>query len=135
MSSVNLSYVVCSGPIEISLSAAANSRGRDGVGKHVAQLFDDGFGRIGAHKQHKPAFFGQVGKTLLIDKGITVTTSLLYAFIIAIANPIGPLLGFLVADRMERKWQIVWSGIGIGVFMLLFALQSNQAIIIGSAFW
>jgi MFS transporter, putative metabolite:H+ symporter len=68
--------------------------------------------------------------TLLIDKGITVTTSLLYAFIIAIANPVGPLLGFLVADRMERKWQIVCSGIGIGVFMLLFALQSNQAVII-----
>ncbi len=68
--------------------------------------------------------------TLLIDKGITVTTSLLYAFIIAIANPVGPLLGFLVADRMERKWQIVCSGVGIGVFMLLFALQSNQAVII-----
>jgi putative MFS transporter len=68
--------------------------------------------------------------TLLIDKGITVTTSLLYAFIIAIANPVGPLLGFLVADRMERKWQIVWSGVGIGVFMLLFATQENQAAII-----
>ncbi|HTG22674.1 MAG TPA: MFS transporter [Reyranella sp.] len=69
--------------------------------------------------------------TLLIDKGITVTTSLLYAFIIAIANPVGPLLGFLVADRMERKWQIVCSGIGIGGFMLLFATQTNQAAIIG----
>jgi putative MFS transporter len=68
--------------------------------------------------------------TLLIDKGITVTTSLLYAFIIAIANPVGPLLGLLVADRMERKWQIVWSGVGIGVFMLLFATQENQAAII-----
>jgi MFS transporter, putative metabolite:H+ symporter len=68
--------------------------------------------------------------TLLIDKGITVTTSLLYAFIIAIANPVGPLLGFLVADRMERKWQIVCSGVGIGTFMLLFALQSNQVLII-----
>ncbi|HSS83391.1 MAG TPA: MFS transporter [Reyranella sp.] len=68
--------------------------------------------------------------TLLIDKGITVTTSLLYAFIIAIANPVGPLLGFLVADRMERKWQIVCSGIGIGGFMLLFATQTNQAAII-----
>jgi putative MFS transporter len=68
--------------------------------------------------------------TLLIDKGITVTHSLLYAFIIAIANPFGPLLGFLVADRMERKWALVSSSIGIGVFMLLFALQTNQAIII-----
>jgi MFS transporter, putative metabolite:H+ symporter len=68
--------------------------------------------------------------TLLIDKGITITTSLLYAFIIAIANPIGPLLGFLVADRMERKWALVLSSIGIGVFMLLFANQTNEVAII-----
>jgi putative MFS transporter len=68
--------------------------------------------------------------TLLIDKGITVTQSLLYAFIIAIANPIGPLLGFLVADRMERKWALVCASVGIGVFMLLFALQTNQVLII-----
>ena len=44
--------------------------------------------------------------TLLIAKGITITTSLLYSFIIAIANPVGPLLGTLIADRMERKWQV-----------------------------
>ena len=68
--------------------------------------------------------------TLLIDKGITVTTSLLYAFVIAIANPFGPLLGFFVADRMERKWQLVLSSIGIGGFMLAFALQTNSALII-----
>jgi len=68
--------------------------------------------------------------TLLIDKGITVTTSLLYAFIIAIANPVGPLLGFLVADRMERKWQLVCSSVGIGTFMLAFALQTNSVAII-----
>ena len=44
--------------------------------------------------------------TLLIAKGINITTSLEYAFIIAIANPIGPLLCSVIADRMERKWQI-----------------------------
>jgi putative MFS transporter len=44
--------------------------------------------------------------TLLIAKGITVTTSLEYSFIIAIANPVGPFLGTLIADRIERKWQI-----------------------------
>ena len=56
--------------------------------------------------------------TLLIAKGINVTTSLQYAFIIAIANPAGPLLGMLVADRMERKWQICLAAVGIGVFGL-----------------
>ena len=68
--------------------------------------------------------------TLLIAKGITITTSLLYAFIIAIANPIGPLLGTLVADKMERKWQICCAAIGIGVFGMLFANASNAALLI-----
>ena len=30
--------------------------------------------------------------TLLMAKGITITSSLLYSFVIAIANPVGPLL-------------------------------------------
>jgi len=74
--------------------------------------------------------FGSWVPTLLIAKGIHVTTSLEYAFVIAIANPVGPLLGMLVADRMERKWQLVWAGLGIGAFMFLFARQANPAIII-----
>jgi putative MFS transporter len=74
--------------------------------------------------------FGAWVPTLLIAKGIKVTTSLEYAFIIAIANPVGPLLGMLVADRMERKWQIVSAGVGIGVFMILFAHQANAAAVI-----
>jgi putative MFS transporter len=59
--------------------------------------------------------------TLLITKGITVTMSLEYAFIIAIANPIGPLLCLLFADRIERKWQVCLGAVGIGVFGMLFA--------------
>jgi putative MFS transporter len=74
--------------------------------------------------------FGSWVPTLLVAKGIQITTSLQYAFIIAIANPVGPLLGMLVADRMERKWQIVSAGLGIGVFMLLFAIQASPALII-----
>ena len=45
--------------------------------------------------------------TLLIQQGITLTSSLLYTFIIAIAAPFGPLLALRVADTMERKWLIV----------------------------
>jgi putative MFS transporter len=74
--------------------------------------------------------FGSWVPTLLVAKGIQITTSLQYAFIIAIANPVGPLLGMLVADRMERKWQIVSAGLGIGVFMFLFANQASAAVII-----
>jgi putative MFS transporter len=74
--------------------------------------------------------FGSWVPSLLIARGIHVTASLQYAFIIALANPVGPLLGVLVADRMERKWQLVTAGACVAVFMLLFALQTSGPLII-----
>jgi len=74
--------------------------------------------------------FGAWVPTLLISKGIHITTSLEYAFIIAIANPVGPLVGMLAADRFERKWQLAASGICIGTFMFLFSNEANAALII-----
>jgi len=68
--------------------------------------------------------------SLLIAKGIHITTSLEYAFIIALANPVGPLFGILIADRMERKWQIVSAGCCVAIFMYLFALQDNATAVI-----
>jgi len=68
--------------------------------------------------------------TLLIAKGITVTVSLEYAFIIAVANPVGPLLGTMIADRIERKWQICLGAVGIGVFGMLFANSESPAALI-----
>jgi putative MFS transporter len=55
------------------------------------------------------SFFGFANwvPTLLIRQGITVTSSLLYTTLIGIAAPIGPLLGYLIADRFERKHVIV----------------------------
>jgi len=67
---------------------------------------------------------------LLISQGIGVTKSLAYTFIIAVAAPIGPLIGVYFADRFERKWQIAWAAIGIAVFGLLFAQQSSAAGVI-----
>ena len=64
--------------------------------------------------------------TLMIAAGITTTLSLRYSFLIALAA-LGPLLAMNIADRMERKWQIVVSAICIAVFGLLFAEQRNPA--------
>ena len=66
--------------------------------------------------------FGSWVPTLLIAKGIHIQTSLMYSFIIALANPVGPLLGMLFADKMERKWQIVCAGMCVGLFIVLFSL-------------
>lgn len=74
--------------------------------------------------------FGSWVPSLLIAKGIHVTTSLMYAFIIALANPVGPLLGMLIADRMERKWQIVCAGLSVGLFITLFAVGVSPVWVI-----
>ena len=66
----------------------------------------------------------------LIAKGISVTTSLEYTFIIAIANPVGPLIGIWFADKFERKWQIAWAALGIAVFGLLFAEQHDMLLLL-----
>jgi putative MFS transporter len=68
--------------------------------------------------------------TLLLAQGITVTKSLQYTFMVALAAPVGPLLARLIADRVDRKWQVAASACGIGVFGLLFSQQSAGALII-----
>ena len=62
----------------------------------------------------------------LTGQGITVTSSLLFTFIIALANPIGPLIGMLFTQRFELKWQIVGAALGIAVFGLAFS-QMREA--------
>ncbi len=68
--------------------------------------------------------------TLLISQGVEVTKSLTYTFVIAIAAPVGPLIGMIFADRFERKWQIAWAAAGIAAFGLLFAQQTSAAGVI-----
>ncbi|HTJ94030.1 MAG TPA: MFS transporter [Pararobbsia sp.] len=63
--------------------------------------------------------------TLLIAKGVTITQSLLYSFVIAISNPIGPIFAIRIADKFERKTMIMLSALGIGVFGSLFATQTS----------
>ena len=68
--------------------------------------------------------------TLLVERGIAVTSSLQYTFIIAIAAPFGPLLAGALADKLERKWQIVLAALGIAVSGLLFARMTAAVLLI-----
>lgn len=67
--------------------------------------------------------------TLLIKQGVTVTTSLAYSSIIAIAAPIGPLIGLLIADRFERKTVIVASA-ALSIVCGLWFSQATAAILL-----
>jgi MFS transporter, putative metabolite:H+ symporter len=59
--------------------------------------------------------------TLLIEKGINVTKSLQYSFIVAFAYPIAPLLAASFADRLERKWIICGACAAICAFGIAFS--------------
>ena len=71
--------------------------------------------------------FSNWAPSLLIKQGISVTQSLQYTFIIALAAPFGPLIGAALGDRVERKWLIVGAAFAIAVFGLLFA-QTTAAL-------
>jgi MFS transporter, putative metabolite:H+ symporter len=62
--------------------------------------------------------------------GINLGASLLYSFIIAIANPFGPLLAMSFADKFERKWQLVGAACCIGVFGMLFSFQNTMPLLV-----
>ena len=70
-------------------------------------------------------------QALLVSQGSEVTKSLAYTFIIAIAAPIGPLVGVWFADRIERKWQIAWAALVIAALGLLFSQQRTAVGVIG----
>jgi putative MFS transporter len=67
---------------------------------------------------------------LLVEKGITVTKSLQYSFIIAFAYPIAPLLAASFADRFERKWIICGAAVAIGAFGMAFSQFAEPATLI-----
>ena len=68
--------------------------------------------------------------TLLIEKGITVTKSLQYSFIVAFAYPIAPLLASTFADRLERKWIICGASVAIIAFGMAFSQFREPALLI-----
>ena len=68
--------------------------------------------------------------TLLVEKGITVTKSLQYSFIVAFAYPIAPLLAASFADKFERRWIIAGACIAIIAFGMAFAQLTEPGLLI-----
>jgi putative MFS transporter len=68
--------------------------------------------------------------TLLVEKGITVTKSLQYSFIVAFAYPIAPLLAASFADKFERRWIITGACVAIIIFGMAFAQLTAPGLLI-----
>ncbi len=74
--------------------------------------------------------FGNWAPSLIAARGHSVTHSLAYAFAIAAAFPLSPLICSLVADRFERRTQIIVAAIATALLGLAFAGQSAPAALI-----
>ncbi|HYZ31375.1 MAG TPA: MFS transporter [Crenalkalicoccus sp.] len=68
--------------------------------------------------------------TLLIAEGIGVTHSLFYTFLIALANPFGPILAYALGDRVDRKWQFAGACAALALTGLWFGAQRAPALIV-----
>jgi putative MFS transporter len=68
--------------------------------------------------------------TLLIAQGIDITKSLFYSSIIAIASPLGPLVGFFIGDKVERKVVICVAAAAILICGLVFGATTSILVIV-----
>ncbi len=68
--------------------------------------------------------------TLLVAQGIGITKSLGYTTVIALAAPLGPLIGFFLGEKVERKWVIVTCAGLILVCGLVFGSTRSGALIV-----
>ena len=78
--------------------------------------------------------FGTLVPIVLVSKGFSVTGSLTYFALTTIGYPIGSALSIPVIERMQRKWLIVASAIGMALFGLLFGFSSSPAAIVAFGF-
>lgn len=67
---------------------------------------------------------------MLIAKGVHVTQSLEYGFVIKTAGLMFPFIIMLFADRLERKWSVCLSCSAIAAFGLIFAQQTTPGALI-----
>jgi len=76
--------------------------------------------------------FGILGALVLVlvAKGFPIVTSLGFAALTFLGYPVGSLLSLPLVERVERKFLLVVSGLGMAVFGLLFGLSDAPAAIV-----
>jgi len=68
--------------------------------------------------------------SLLVSEGVTLVDSLLYTFIIALVNPVGPIVGMFTSDKLQRKTQIVIVAIVMAIVGTIFSFMRLPFFII-----
>ncbi|WP_027798413.1 MFS transporter [Paraburkholderia dilworthii] len=68
---------------------------------------------------------------LLVKQGVPVASSMLYSGVIALAAPVGPAIGLLLADRIERRTQLAAVAVLIAISGIIFSQTRAPALLIG----
>lgn len=74
--------------------------------------------------------FGTLAALVLVSRGYTVTSSMLFSALSFLGYPIGSLMAIPLMAKIERKFLLVGSVVAVAVFGLLFATQSSVVSII-----
>ncbi|MGI5129523.1 MFS transporter [Pseudonocardia sp. CA-107938] len=74
--------------------------------------------------------FGTLVPLVLAAKGFDVVTSLAFSAFTFLGYPIGSALSIPIIERVERKWLIVGSAVGMAVFGLAFGFATSDVAIV-----
>jgi MFS transporter, putative metabolite:H+ symporter len=94
------------------------------LGRTVMLIFFQALQTIGFYG------FSNWAPTFLLKRGFSLLHSLEYTMLIALVSPIGPLVGAVTSDRLERKWTIVALATGVALFGLGFAAAKTPVMVI-----
>lgn len=78
--------------------------------------------------------FGSLVPIVLAAKGFTLTSSLTFSALTFLGYPIGSALSIPIIERVQRKWLIVGSALGMAVFGLAFGLSTSAVAITAFGF-
>ena len=67
--------------------------------------------------------FNNWAPALMASQGASFVKSLQYTFIVGCIFPFSPLVFIFIADKIERKWQVIIGASSVAVFGLLFSFQ------------
>ena len=78
--------------------------------------------------------FGTLVPQVLAAKGFPIVQSLLFSGITFIGYPVGAALSLPIIERVERKYLVIASGLGMAVCGLAFGFSSSETLILTFGF-
>lgn len=119
-------------PVTVAATSDAAAQNRNAGGRSLGICLFVAIVAVGATNVCSYAFTSWV-PTILVKRGINLSSSLTTSTLMMLGAPVGCLIGSLLIDRIGRKRTIVPAFLFTGVFGMAYAFQTSTvgAIIIG----